>query len=597
MADALGGVWANEATATPYTLVAFAGYLVGVFLLGALSHQLLRRGSFLKEYFLGDRKLNAWVLGLTYVATSVSAGSMVGFPSLIYRNGWIMALWISGYMVGGLVSKGVLAKRLNQVSRLTGAITVPDVLRDRYQSPLLGVLASIFLLLFLVFNLVGQFKAGGLITRQAFGGVLDTPAYQGVRSATVQTLTATGAWNETAAVQERVRYVSLLAASPQAAFPANIPWGALPQSATASSFYGLEYPDYVLGIMIFALTVVTYTTYGGFWAVTWTDVLQGIVMVLGAMLLMVLALIKVGGLAHATTQLRAINVNLISGPGPDDYLLPGLAVSFFFLWTVGAMGQPVGMVRLMACRDTPTLRTSLFMIGVYFALIYFPLVVAFICARALYPTEYVGESDRIMPVMALTVTADFPLLGGLILAAPYAAAMSAVAGFLLLMSSSLVRDLYQRNINPNVSPWLVKWVSYGTTAVVGIIVTLAALWPPRFLQYLIVFTGSGMACTFLAPTVLGLYWQRTTRAGALAALCGGFGTVLGLYVLGWRGFGKAGRTGPAAEAFAPVYLFDIDPVLYGLLISFVLGIVVSLLTRPLPQKHVDRYFLAESGAT
>src|SRR5262245_20118308 len=100
-----------SAPASPYTLVAFAGYMFGVFLLGWLSHQLLKKGSFLKEYFLGDRQLNAWVLGLTYVATSVSAGSFVGFPSLIYKHGWIMAMWIAGYMVAGLTTKGVLGKR------------------------------------------------------------------------------------------------------------------------------------------------------------------------------------------------------------------------------------------------------------------------------------------------------------------------------------------------------------------------------------------------------------------------------------------------------------------------------------------------------
>src|SRR4029077_12735334 len=190
-------LWAVSATAaTPYTLVAFGAYMAGVFLLGALSHQLLQRGSFLKEYFLGDRQLNAWVLGLTYVATSVSAGSFVGFPSLIYRNGWIMALWIAGYMVTGLVSKGALAKRLNQVSRLSGAITVPDVLRDRFQSPLLGLLASLFLLFFLLFNLVGPSKAGGLIMKQACGGVTETAPYQGARNATISVLAATGIWNE-----------------------------------------------------------------------------------------------------------------------------------------------------------------------------------------------------------------------------------------------------------------------------------------------------------------------------------------------------------------------------------------------------------------
>src|SRR5215472_11276990 len=181
-------LWAGATIppASPYILVAFGAYIIGVFLLGALAHHLLERGSFLKEYFLGDRQLNAWVLGLTYVATSVSAGSFVGFPSLIYTNGWIMALWIAGYMVGGLTTKGVLAKRLNQVSRLSGAITVPDVLRDRFQSPALGLFAGIFLLAFLVFNLVDQLKAGGLILREATGGVRDSAVYQGARGATAR---------------------------------------------------------------------------------------------------------------------------------------------------------------------------------------------------------------------------------------------------------------------------------------------------------------------------------------------------------------------------------------------------------------------------
>jgi Na+/pantothenate symporter len=552
--------------ASPYTLAAFGGYMVGVFLLGALSHQLLHRGSFLKEYFLGDRRLNAWVLGMTYVATSVSAGSFVGFPSLIYRNGWIMALWIAGYMVTGLVAKGALGKRLNQVSRLSGAITVPDVLRDRFQSPTLGLWASLFLLVFLLFNLVGQFKAGGLIMREACRGVAETSPYQSARQTTASVLTAVHAWSRNdGSVQEQ--------------------------------FYGSDYPDYVIGILIFSLTVVAYTTYGGFWAVTWTDVLQGFMIVAGAVMLMLLAIVKVGGLTAATTKLAEIDTNLLTGPGPDAYLGPGLAVSFFFLWTIGSMGQPVGMVRLMACRDTPTLRRALFMIGFYYALIYLPLVVAFVCARALYPTEYLAHSDSIMPALALQVTTDWPIVGGLILAAPYAAAMSAVAGYLLLMSSSLVRDIYQRNINPTVSPRLVKRISYWTTAVVGIIITIASLWPPRFLQYLIIFTGAGMACTYVAPIVLALYWRRATRQGALAALASGFTTVMALWLLGIWGLGKAGKTGPAAETFAPLYLLGLDPLIYGLLVSFALGIAVSLATRPSPEKHLDRYFLAQNGST
>jgi SSS family solute:Na+ symporter/sodium/pantothenate symporter len=259
------------------------------------------------------------------------------------------------------------------------------------------------------------------------------------------------------------------------------------------------------------------------------------------------------------------------------------------------MGQPVGMVRLMACRDTPTLRRALFMITVYYFFIYIPLIVAFICARALYPTEFVRNSDSIMPAMALLMTENWPILGGLILEAPYAAAMSAVAGYLLLMSSSLVRDIYQRNINQNVSGTTVRRISYGTTAVAGIIVTIAALWPPEYLQYLIIFTGAGMSCTFLAPTVLALYWRRATRAGALAAILSGFGTIAVLWVLGFLKIGKSEAVGLAAERYAPLYLFGLDPVIYGLAFSFVAGILVSLFTKPLPQTHVDRYFLATTS--
>jgi len=326
-------------------------------------------------------------------------------------------------------------------------------------------------------------------------------------------------------------------------------------------------------------------------------VLQGLMIVAGAILLMVLALHRVGGLGQATHRLREIDPQLLTGPGPDNFVPLGLAISYFILWTLGAMGQPVGMVRLMACRDTPTLRRSLFMISLYFSLIYFPLVITFICARALYPTEHLGQSDRIMPVMALTLTQDWPMLGGVILAAPYAAAMSAVAGFLLLMSSSLVRDIYQRNWNPNISPRAVKVITYGTTAVVGLIVTLAALQPPRFLQHLIIFTTGGMACTYLAPTVLALYSRRATKAGALAAMIGGFVTVMGFYVLGWYGISKEGLTGPAKQSVAPVYLFGLDPLVYGMLASFGLGFIVNRFTTCPPAEHVNRYFLTQDPAT
>ncbi|MCA9203371.1 MAG: hypothetical protein KDA59_10020, partial [Planctomycetales bacterium] len=122
-------------------IVAFAIYMCGVMLLAWASNRLLQSKSFLSEYFLGSRSLGMWAFALTFAATSSSGGSFIGFPALVYTHGWIVALWIGSYMIVPIVSMGLLGKRINQIARKTGAITIPDVLRDRFESPTFGLIA------------------------------------------------------------------------------------------------------------------------------------------------------------------------------------------------------------------------------------------------------------------------------------------------------------------------------------------------------------------------------------------------------------------------------------------------------------------------
>src|SRR5436309_12301810 len=154
-------------TESAQVLATFGLYLVGVAALGVFAHRYVKKGSFVKEYFLGNRGLGAWVLALTVAATAISGGTFMGFPSLIYSNGWIMALWICSYMVVPLTTMVLLGKRINQAARLSGAVTLPDVMRDRFASPTLGILSSLLIFVCLIFNLVAQFKAGGLIMKEA----------------------------------------------------------------------------------------------------------------------------------------------------------------------------------------------------------------------------------------------------------------------------------------------------------------------------------------------------------------------------------------------------------------------------------------------
>lgn len=638
-------------------LIAFGCYLVGVMALGIISHRFLKRGSFVKEYFLGNRGLGPWVLALTVSATAISGGTFMGFPSLIYSKGWIMALWICSYMVGPLLTMAFMGKRINQVARIGGSVTVPDVLRDRFNSPTLGVVSTLLILVFLLFNLVAQFKAGGLVMKAALrlppaqADFLDAHADKtnlilrfrmaDGREDTQKTplphidaeyladRTVVRADDREVDVHFHMPDVPVADAVPVAPgqivvkkvrFPADKL--SLPNPAAFFRSNTLVEKGYLLGLLVFAFTVIAYTTYGGFWAVTWTDVLEGLVMLVGVIVMAVLAVQAVPpidglhGLAAATERIRRQDTNLVYGPGPENFLPLGMAFSFFLMWSLMGAGQPSGMVRLMSFKDSPSLRRALLLVAGYFITTYVSLLVIFICARAIFPTEYLreigseGEPDSIMPEMTRHVA--HPLVAGMMMAAPYAAIMSTVAAFLLMISSSLVRDLYQRTINPDVSPRVMKFSSYLVTALVGVVVMIGALNPPGFLQYIIVFTGTGQGCAFLASMTMALYWRRATRQGVLASMLGGFLVVLSLYVLGWIDSGTRGLDDYNAVAvhrlfgwlpgwgeqrvdpFAPLYVGSIDPLVWGLLASIVLGIGVSLLTRP-DEELVHKYFPTDAA--
>ena len=144
-------------------LISFAIYMVIVFVLAGLANRQQKGRSFMNEYFLGSRNLGMWAFAFTYAATSASGGSFMGFPSLIYTHGWVLALWIGGYVVVPLVSIGLIAKRLNQVARKSGSITVPEMMRKRLGSTTVGNVGTILLIFFQFFFLLAQFKAGAMI--------------------------------------------------------------------------------------------------------------------------------------------------------------------------------------------------------------------------------------------------------------------------------------------------------------------------------------------------------------------------------------------------------------------------------------------------
>ncbi len=530
------------------TLAALILFMVASVWLGTLAQRVVQRSSFLKSYFLGNRGLGPWAVALT--ATVQSGGTFMGFPSLVYSHGWVVAVWIAGYMVVPLTAFGILGKRLAQLSRRTGALTVPDLIRARFDSPAAGLTASLLILFFMSFMMVAQFKAGAIVMQISWPGT--------------ESLVLA---DDAEAARDRAYYV---------------------------------------GLAVFTVIVVGYTVIGGFLAAVWTDLFQSVLMLVGVLLLLVLTLPAAGGMEQATLQ-AANNLGeggsgFVFGPGyakpvsaggdGRQFLTPGLAFSFFFTWVFAGLASPAGMVRVMACKNTATLRRSVFLLSIYNALIYIPLILICISARALLPN--LDKSDEVIPRIALRTTADLwggSLVAGLILTAPFGAVMATVSSYLVVIASGLVRDIYQRFLNPAASETRIRRLSYFIMVVVGGVAVAANIYPVDYLQAIVVFSGTCGAGAFVMPGLMIAFWRRATAAGVMAAMLSGVGVVLTLFAAGWilSWMGYDPLIGQRT-AFRPYFLLGLDPIVWALVTSVSVGLVVSLCTRRPDPARVSLFF-------
>lgn len=582
------------------TLFVLVLLIVASVWLGTIAQRVVERGSFVKGYFLGNRGLGAWALALT--ATVQSGGTFMGFPSLVYSFGWIVALWIAGYMVVPITGFGVLGKRLAQLSRRTGAITVPDLFRERFGNTAVGVAALWFILLYMSFMMVAQFKAGGLIMKRAWPGsgalgVAEDQAPFQLTAGSFESLRLSGVPNEVIQKLEAISGEGYRSGGELSKRVADIldPVEFNKHSKQVVKASEQLNPLYILGLVIFTLTVVGYTLIGGFLAAVWTDLFQSIMMFFGVVILLVLAVPAAGGMEQATREaVLATGDAFAAGPGfapandagqSRQFLPVGLAFSFFFVWVYSGLGSPAGIVRIMASKSTEHIRRSIFMLNVYNMCIYIPLVMICICGRALFPRLPPGlGSDEIIPLITLRVTESIPggsLLAGLVLTAPFGAVMATVSGYLVVIASGFVRDVYQKMIRPDATPTEIKRLTYTVMVVIGLIAFLANIRPVEYLQAIVVFSGTGAAATFVVPALFVAYWRRATASGALAAMFAGGMTMIALYSTGfylaWSGYDQL--LGPATK-FRPYFLLGLDPILWGLLASAAAGIVVSLCTKP-----------------
>jgi Na+/pantothenate symporter len=395
-------------------------------------------------------------------------------------------------MVVPITGFAIVGKRLAQLSRRTGAVTVPDLFRERFKSPAVGVVALVFILTFMSSMMVAQFKAGALIMKVAWpeSGVLalsEESAQIELQPEVFNRLRSAGVPNS---VLEAAKELEGQSFSDAEALKASLASTLSPEDFKSyhPRFTEAAAPYdwlFLIGLTVFSLTVVGYTLMGGFLAAVWTDLFQSVMMALGVVLLLVLAIPAAGGLEVATrAAVEQTGPAFASGPGfsPDgrEFLPLGLAFSFFFVWTFAGFGTPSSIVRVMASKSTEQIRKSVVLLGGYNLLIYIPLVMICICGRAIIPGLPPGKTDEIIPRLTLVLTGHLPggsLLAGLVLAAPFGAVMATVSSYLVVIASGIVRDIYQRWVRPDATAKQIRRLTYAVMISVGSIAFILNLKP------------------------------------------------------------------------------------------------------------------------
>ncbi len=340
----------------------------------------------------------------------------------------------------------------------------------------------------------------------------------------------------------------------------------------ARLFQGMTGLSYNWGLGIFALTVILYTTVGGFRAVALTDALQGVVMIVGTAALLIGIVSMGGGMESIVMKLKDIDPSLITPYGPGGFISKPFIMSFWVLVCFGIIGLPHTAVRCMGYSDSRSMHQAM-VIGTF--VISFVMLGMHLCGalgRAIVPDITVG--DTIMPILSLKVLP--PVIAGVFLAGPLAGVMSTIDSQLILASATIVKDIYVNYVDPKAvsregGMRKIKTMSLASTAILGVIVFLAAIQPPELIVWINIFAFGGMQAAFLWPLVLGLYWKRANAQGALASMVVGVGSYMFMV--------------SSVKQF-----MGMNVIVPTLAISLVVFVAVSLMTKRSSDEVIDLFW-------
>ncbi len=334
--------------------------------------------------------------------------------------------------------------------------------------------------------------------------------------------------------------------------------------ASAKLFNTIFNVPYLPALSIGLVAVVLYTFLGGFMAVSWTDLFQGILMFFALLIVPFAVMGKLGGYGTAIDVVRSIDPGLLKlSVGAVGFL----NVVSLAAWGLGYFGQPHILARFMAVRDPEEIKLSRVISMVWVLITLAMSVVVGLLGRAYYNgiEGFASETVFIQLVSDL-----FPaLIGGILLSAVLAAIMSTADSQLLVSSSAFVEDIYNVLSKKEMSDKKQVWLGRIIVLVVALIAYVLAMDPNSSVLGLVSYAWAGLGGTFGPAVLFSLYYKKTTYKGTFAGMLLG-----GLTVIIWKNFLSGG-------------IFDLYEIVPAFLIS---SLVIWLVSAYDKKNHDIAYF-------
>ncbi len=348
--------------------------------------------------------------------------------------------------------------------------------------------------------------------------------------------------------------------------------------------------DYHVALAIGAVVILVYTFLGGFLAVCTTDFVQGLLMLVGLMVVPVCAYSFIDGSFEAQVTASGITgsysdyMSLFSNGGKPYRFIDILSQ---LAWGLGYCGMPHILVRFMAIKSEKEIKKSSAVAIIWCFLSLVAACVIGVLGRAYFGSDVLKDAENVFIEMINSVFNSklaLPFIGGIFICGILAAIMSTADSQLLVCASSVSKDIYKNIIKPSASDKKVLQISRITVIIVAVLAFIIAWNPESSIMGLVSDAWAGLGSAFGPLVVASLFWKRTNLYGAVAGILSG-----GITVIIWDYIPLAG--GRTIYAATGIY-----SLLVGFVVSFAFIIVASLCTKAPGQDIVDEFERAKKEA-